>query len=57
MDFGLMKLPDTNMWRVNSRNQTELNFHLCVRGRLPLWLSDKASFCNAGDAGVVGLIA
>ena len=30
VNFGLMKLPDTNLWRVHSRNQAELSFHLCV---------------------------
>lgn len=30
VNFGLMKMPDTNLWRVNSRNQAELSFHLCV---------------------------
>lgn len=30
VNFGLMKLPDTNLWRVNSRNQAELSFLLCV---------------------------
>ena len=24
VNFGLMELPDTNLWRVNSRNQAEL---------------------------------
>ena len=30
VNFGLMKMFDTNLWRVNSRNQAELSFHLCV---------------------------
>ena len=30
VNFGLMKLLDTNLRRVNSRNQAELSFHLCV---------------------------
>ena len=30
VNFGLMKMLDTNLWRVNSRNQAELSFHLCV---------------------------
>ena len=30
VNSGLMELPDTNLWRVNSRNQAELSFHLCV---------------------------
>ena len=28
VNFGLMKLLDTNLWRVNSRDQAELSFHL-----------------------------
>ena len=56
VNFGLMELPDTNLWRVNSRNQAELSFIFVSSVGLPLWRSGKESSCSAGDAGVVGSI-